>query len=133
MQASAFSTVCGMPRLISVRLAAGATVAECCAGIGLVRLGLSLCGRDPNRCFALNGSASPYQNSGSQPAGEHAGLGAAAGRAHWLGVPPDGGGHELRGFRVDGDVAAEQHAADDLPGVPGRPEGRRSCQPSLLR
>jgi hypothetical protein len=32
----------------------------------------------------------------------------------------DGGGDELRGLRVDGDVAAEQHAADDLPGVPGR-------------
>src|SRR5690349_4617415 len=31
----------------------------------------------------------------------------------------DGGGHELRGFRVDGDVPAEQDAADDLPGVPG--------------
>jgi hypothetical protein len=32
----------------------------------------------------------------------------------------DGGGDELRGLRVDGDVTAEQHAADDLPGVPGR-------------
>ena len=32
----------------------------------------------------------------------------------------DGGGHELRSFRVDDDVPAEQHAADDLPGVPGR-------------
>jgi hypothetical protein len=32
----------------------------------------------------------------------------------------DGGGGELRGLRVGGDVAAEQHAADDLPGVPGR-------------
>jgi hypothetical protein len=30
------------------------------------------------------------------------------------------GDHELRGFRVDDDVPAEQHAADDLPGVPGR-------------
>jgi hypothetical protein len=32
----------------------------------------------------------------------------------------DGGGDQLRGFRVDGDVPAEQHTADDLPGVPGR-------------
>jgi len=31
----------------------------------------------------------------------------------------DGGGDELRGLRVDDDVPAEQHAADDLPGVPG--------------
>ena len=30
----------------------------------------------------------------------------------------DGGG-EVRGLRVDGDVPAEQHAADDLPGAPG--------------
>jgi hypothetical protein len=29
----------------------------------------------------------------------------------------DGGGDELRSFRVDDDVAAEQDAADDLPGV----------------
>jgi hypothetical protein len=32
----------------------------------------------------------------------------------------DGGGHELRSFRVDDDVPAEQHAADDLSSVPGR-------------
>ena len=32
----------------------------------------------------------------------------------------DGGGDELRGLGVDGDVAAEQHAADDVAGVPGR-------------
>jgi hypothetical protein len=32
----------------------------------------------------------------------------------------DGVGDELRGLGVDGDVAAEQHAADDLPGMPGR-------------
>ena len=31
----------------------------------------------------------------------------------------DGGGDELRGLGVDGNVAAEQHPADDLPGVPG--------------
>ena len=30
------------------------------------------------------------------------------------------GGDELRGLRVDDDVPAEQHAADDLPGVRGR-------------
>ncbi len=32
----------------------------------------------------------------------------------------DSVGDELGGLRVDGDVAAEQHAADNLPGVPGR-------------
>jgi hypothetical protein len=32
----------------------------------------------------------------------------------------DGVGDKLRGLRVDGDVPAEQRAADDLPGVPGR-------------
>jgi hypothetical protein len=32
----------------------------------------------------------------------------------------DGGGHELRRVRVDDDVPAEQRAAGDLPGVPGR-------------
>jgi len=31
----------------------------------------------------------------------------------------DGGDDELRGLRVDDDVPAEQHAADDLPGVRG--------------
>jgi len=29
----------------------------------------------------------------------------------------DGGSDELRGFRVDDDVPAEQNAADDLPGM----------------
>ena len=32
----------------------------------------------------------------------------------------DGVGDKLRGLRVDGDVTAEQHAADDLARVPGR-------------
>jgi hypothetical protein len=32
----------------------------------------------------------------------------------------DGGGQERRSFRVDDDVPAEQYAAGDLPGVPGR-------------
>ena len=42
---------------------------------------------------------------------EHAGLGAAAGRTHRFGAPPGRrSGDELRGFRVDGDVPAEQHA-----------------------
>ena len=46
----------------------------------------------------------------------------------------DGVGDKLRGLRVDGDVAAEQHAADDLPGVPGRIlRAWRPCQPSLVR
>jgi hypothetical protein len=46
----------------------------------------------------------------------------------------DGVGDELGGLGVDGDVAAEQHAADDLPGVPGcvlRAGGQ--CQRSFLR
>ena len=57
-------------------------------------------------------------------------LAAGAGNARAASGPPggrtglerrlDGGSDELRGFRVDGDVAAEQHAAHDLPGVPGR-------------
>ena len=46
----------------------------------------------------------------------------------------DGGGDELRDPRVDDDVLAEQHAADYLPGVPGRIlGGRRPCQPFFLR
>jgi hypothetical protein len=32
----------------------------------------------------------------------------------------DGVGDELGGLSVDGDVAAQQHAADDPPGPPGR-------------
>jgi hypothetical protein len=32
----------------------------------------------------------------------------------------DGGGHEMGGFGVDGDVAAERHTADDLARVLGR-------------
>jgi hypothetical protein len=32
----------------------------------------------------------------------------------------DGGRDELRGLRVDDDVPAEQHPADDLPGMRGR-------------
>ena len=32
----------------------------------------------------------------------------------------DGGRDNLRGLRVDDDVPAEQHAADDLPGVRGQ-------------
>ena len=32
----------------------------------------------------------------------------------------DGGDDEMRSLRVDSDVPAEQHAADDLLGVPGR-------------
>jgi hypothetical protein len=32
----------------------------------------------------------------------------------------DGVGDELCRLRVDSDIPAEQHAADDLPGVPGR-------------
>jgi len=46
----------------------------------------------------------------------------------------DGGRDEVRGLRVDDDVPAKQHAADDLPGVPGcvlRAGGQ--CQRSFLR
>jgi hypothetical protein len=46
----------------------------------------------------------------------------------------DGGGDELRGPRVDGDVTAEQHAADDVADVAGRVlRGCRPCQLSFLR
>jgi hypothetical protein len=38
----------------------------------------------------------------------------------------DGGRDELRGLRIDDDVPAEQHAADDLPGVRGA-----SCGPMV--
>jgi hypothetical protein len=54
------------------------------------------------------------------------GGGNASASAWWLGGCTglerrlDGGGDELCGLRVDRDVVAEQHAADDLPGVPGR-------------
>jgi len=53
-----------------------------------------------------------------------AGGGTARASAWWLGGRGglerglDGVGDELRGLRVDGDVPAEQHATDDLPGVP---------------
>jgi hypothetical protein len=59
------------------------------------------------------------QNSGSQsPAGNTR---ASAGQPGRVGLERglDGGGDEVRGLRVDDDVPAEQHAADDLPGVPG--------------
>ena len=55
-----------------------------------------------------------------------AGGGAAWASAWWPGgrsgleCSLDGVGDKLRSLRVDSDVAAEQHAADDLPGVPGR-------------
>ena len=46
---------------------------------------------------------------------------------------PDGVGDKLPGLRVDGDVAAEQHPADDLPGVPGRIlPGRRPLSALLV-
>jgi hypothetical protein len=43
-------------------------------------------------------------------------MGGRAGTEYGL----DGGGGELRGLGVDGDVPAEQHAADDPAGMPGR-------------
>ena len=50
---------------------------------------------------------------------EHAGVGAAVRRAGRLGGGLDGGGDDLCGLRVDGDFAAEQDTADDLPCVLG--------------
>jgi hypothetical protein len=63
----------------------------------------------------------PGQNSGSLPAAgpggrRRGGREGAGGLERGL----DGGGDELRGLGVDGDVAAEQHAADDMTGVAGR-------------
>ena len=77
----------------------------------------------------------PGQNRGTQPAGEHAGAGAAAGRAHRRGARPGTGVRdELGGLGVDGDVAAEQHAADDVARRAGRVlRGGRPCQSSFLR
>ena len=68
----------------------------------------------------------------SRPSGAGAGSeqrladggGTARASAWWLGGRGglerglDGVGDELRGLRIDGDVPAEQHATDDLPGVP---------------
>jgi hypothetical protein len=50
---------------------------------------------------------------------------AAGGNARASAGRPGGGagldgGDNLRGLRVDGDVAALQHPADDLPGMSGR-------------
>src|SRR6476620_634369 len=67
-------------------------------------------------------SASPGSESEQRLAADG---GAARAPAWWPGGRGglerslDGVGDKLRGLRVDGDVPAEQHAADDLPGVPG--------------
>ena len=71
--------------------------------------------RTPGRPGAV-----PGQNSGSLPAAGPRGRRRVAGRAGGLERGLDGVGDKLRGLRVDDDVPAEQHAADDLPGVPGR-------------
>src|SRR6266568_6733832 len=65
----------------------------------------------------------PCQNSGSQSAAGTRGP-RRGGREGRTGLERglDGGGDELRGLRVDDDVPAEQHAADDLR---GRSEERR--------
>ena len=52
----------------------------------------------------------------------------AAGAHTWLERGLDGGGDELRSLRIDGDVPAEQHAADDVPGAPGT----SSCGPMAM-
>ena len=62
----------------------------------------------------------PGQNRRAQPAGEHADVGAAAGRAHRRGARPGRRRRRAGRSRRHGDVMAEQHAADHLPGVPGR-------------
>jgi hypothetical protein len=63
----------------------------------------------------------PGQNKGAQSAGGNTPAsarrpGGRTGAERGL----DGVGDELRGLGVDGDIPAKQHAADDLPGVPGR-------------
>ena len=63
----------------------------------------------------------PGQNRGAQPAGGNTPAparrpGGRTGAERGL----DGVGDELGGLGVDGDVAAEQHAADHPPGVAGR-------------
>ena len=71
--------------------------------------------------YAIAPVSTPYQNSGSQlAAGNTRPSARRPGGRTGLERRLDGGGDELRGLRVDGDVPAEQHAADDLPGVPGR-------------
>jgi hypothetical protein len=63
----------------------------------------------------------PGQKSGSQSAAgtreprRDGREGAPVRSAAW-----DGGGDELRGLGVDGDIAPQQHAADDMARVPGR-------------
>jgi len=51
---------------------------------------------------------------------DHAGPARRPGRRTGSERGLDSGGDELRGLRIDGDVPAEQHAADDQPGVRGR-------------
>jgi hypothetical protein len=59
----------------------------------------------------------PSQNRGAHPAGDTPTPARRRGGRIGAECGLDGGSHELRGLRVDGDVAAQQHAADDLPGV----------------
>jgi hypothetical protein len=47
-------------------------------------------------------------------------VGAVVGGRGGLECSLDGASDKLCGLRVNGDVAAEQHAADDLPGMLGR-------------
>ena len=71
-------------------------------------------------CLAGPGM-SRYQNSGSQSAaGARRARRSRPGRRTGLERRLDGGGDALRRLRVDDDVPAEQHAADDLPGPRGR-------------
>ena len=69
----------------------------------------------------MTGTQSRYQNSGSQSAaGNMSAPARRPGRRTRLERGLDRGGDEPRGLRVDGDVAAELHAANDLPGMRGR-------------
>ncbi len=76
------------------------------------------------RLRAPRGSSRPSGAGARSEQRLAAGGGTAQAAAWWLGGRGglerglDGVGDELRGLRVDGDVPAEQHAADDLPGVP---------------
>ena len=72
----------------------------------------------------MTGSSRPSDAGAGSEQRLAASGGTARASAWWLGGRGglerglDGVGDELCGLRVDGDVPAEQHATDDLPGVP---------------
>ena len=76
----------------------------------------------------------PGQNGGSQLVGGRRQAPRRRGGRTGLQRRLDGVGDELRDLRVDGDVPAEQHPADDPAQRAGaHAAGRRPCQPSLER